>query len=77
MSMTRDQIKAEAMALDPREREQLAEELWRSVDEATKDEIDAAWAAEIRRRIEAVDSSQMPTVPADEVFAKLRSRLQQ
>jgi putative addiction module component (TIGR02574 family) len=65
------------MSLPPEDRSRIAEELWHSVDEAKQEQIDAAWMAEIRRRIAAVDSGQMKTTPADEVFANIRSKHQQ
>jgi putative addiction module component (TIGR02574 family) len=74
MALTREQIVAEAMALPPEERSRVAEELWLSVDAATQEEIDTAWLTEIRRRIAAVDSGQMKTLPADQVFAELRAK---
>jgi hypothetical protein len=43
MLMTKDQILAEAMALDPREREEIADALWTSLTSYERAEIDAAW----------------------------------
>jgi putative addiction module component (TIGR02574 family) len=76
MALTKEQILAEAMSLPPDERSHVAEELWLSVDEATKEEIDAAWLAEIRRRVAAVDSGAMKTIPAEELLAELRAKHQ-
>lgn len=53
MSMSKEQIFTEAMALNPKDREALAEELLMSVDDADRAAIDAAWLAEARRRDEA------------------------
>jgi putative addiction module component (TIGR02574 family) len=60
-----------AMKLDPREREELIEELSASLDATDLGEY---WEAEIKRRIEDVDSGRVKPVPADEVFDRLEQR---
>jgi putative addiction module component (TIGR02574 family) len=70
MAMTKEQILEHAMALEPRQREELAEELLLSVDEI----LDPEWAAEIKRRIAQIDRGEAKLVPADEVFATLRAK---
>jgi putative addiction module component (TIGR02574 family) len=75
MSMTRDQIFAEAQSLDPKDRELLAEDLWQSLDETTRNEVNEAWAVEIQRRLQLLDSGQMGTTEAPDVFAKLRAKI--
>ena len=50
----------------------LAEKLLESLDSPDQREIDVAWAEEVKRRIAAVESGQMGTIPADEVFRRLR-----
>ena len=50
MTLTKEQLKSAALQLDPAEREALAEELLLSIDGADREEIDAAWLAEARRR---------------------------
>jgi putative addiction module component (TIGR02574 family) len=74
--MTREQLLAEAMALDPKEREALAEELWLSLDHTSRDEIDAAWMEEVQRRIAAYERGEVEAVPGEEVMRRLRERLQ-
>lgn len=71
MPMTRDQILAEAMALDPSEREELIEDLRQTVDdgELTPDQL-----AELRRRIAAVDNGEA-TLPGEQVMNEIRERL--
>jgi putative addiction module component (TIGR02574 family) len=73
--MTRQQLLAEAKMLDPKEQELLAEDLWQNLDHTTRDEISEAWAMEIQRRLQLLDSGQMNAIPADEVFARLRDKL--
>ena len=75
MPMTKDQLRIEAMALDPKEREALAEELLLSLDgERTANEL--AWVEECKRRVEAVDRGEMKTIPGEQVMRELRERLQ-
>jgi putative addiction module component (TIGR02574 family) len=69
--MTKDQILNEAMALDPRERDEVAEALWQS---AAADEFTPEQRDEIHRRIEAIDSGQVQLIPGEQVMAELRQR---
>jgi putative addiction module component (TIGR02574 family) len=60
-----------ALKLDPEQREELIEELSASLDASNLGEY---WEAEIKRRIDDVDSGRVRTVPADEVFARIEQR---
>jgi putative addiction module component (TIGR02574 family) len=60
-----------AMKLDPREREELIEELSASLDVT---DLGDYWETEIKRRIEDVDSGRVNPVPAAEVFDRLEQR---
>jgi putative addiction module component (TIGR02574 family) len=73
MSMTLAEIEAEALKLDPEEREQLANTLFFSLDD--QEEIDEEWRVEIARRIEEIDSGAVQPIPAEQVFAELRAEL--
>jgi putative addiction module component (TIGR02574 family) len=68
-----EQIEAEAMKLSPEERADLADKLWLSVH--SHDEVEAAWDAEIARRIRQIDTGEVETVPWDTVMAELRAKL--
>jgi hypothetical protein len=57
MSMTREQILAEAMALEPGDRETLAEQILLSLGPDEQAAIEAAWLAEARRREATVGGS--------------------
>jgi putative addiction module component (TIGR02574 family) len=39
------------------------------------EEIEAAWAEEIKRRLEEVESGTAKLIPAEEVFAEIRRLL--
>lgn len=74
MAMTKEQVRAEAMALDPQDREVLAEELLLSLSETDREQIDAAWLAEARRRERAFARGEMSTSPVDDVIARVQSK---
>jgi putative addiction module component (TIGR02574 family) len=71
MSMTKDQILTEAMALDPRERDEVAEALWQGI---VSDEFTARQVAEVRRRVAALDNGEVQAAPGEQVMRELRQR---
>lgn len=75
MSLTKDQILAEARALNPVEQEELAESLWLIAHGETKESVETAWAEEIRRRIDRADRGEGSSVPVDEAIAEIRKKL--
>jgi putative addiction module component (TIGR02574 family) len=60
-----------ALKLPTEQREELIEELSASLDAGDLGEY---WEAEIQRRVADVDAGKVKTVPADEVYARLRQR---
>ncbi len=75
MSLDTQTIFAEALALPADARERLAEELWQSLDDARQEEIRAAWAEEIHRRILALEGGEVKAVPGDEVMQRIRTEI--
>ena len=73
MSLTIDQIKKEAMNLTPEERADLADWLW--VSAMPREEVKAAWDAEIARRIAEIDAGTAKLIPSEEVFAAIDEKL--
>jgi putative addiction module component (TIGR02574 family) len=69
-----EQLSSQARTLSPADRVRLAEELLATVHEPD-DEVEAAWAEEIRLRIADIDAGTAKLIPADEVFAKIRRLL--
>ena len=63
-------VEAEAMKLTPRERADLADKLW--VSAQSEEDVDAAWDAEIARRIRQIDSGEVECLPWDTVMSDLR-----
>lgn len=55
------------------ERERLVDALLESLNEPAATELDAAWEAEIERRLAAYDRGEVAAIPAEEVFAKARA----
>ncbi|MBS0447760.1 MAG: addiction module protein [Proteobacteria bacterium] len=55
------------------ERERLVDELLASLNEPSAAELDAAWSAEIQRRLAAYDRGEVHALPAEEVVAKARA----
>jgi len=77
MSLTIGRIRSEALRLPPEDRARLAGELINSLDELDEVEqagVDAAWAEEIRRRVEQVRERKVELVDGEEVMKELRSR---
>ena len=74
MSESLHTIEAAALELSPEDRAQLAQRL---LDSLPRDQgVEAAWDEEIKRRVAELEAGTMATVPASEVFAEARRRLQ-
>lgn len=74
-SLTIEQIKAEAMKLSPEARADLADWLWVSVE--SRESAQAAWDAEIARRIDEIESGKVELIPGEEVFAQIDKKLRE
>ncbi len=59
-------------ALAPEDRSRLVELLLESLHEPPLSEIEAAWDAEIVRRVEAYEKGEIATHAAEDVFAEAR-----
>ena len=74
MSSSLHAVEVAALELSSEDRAQLAQRL---LDSLPRDqEVEAAWDEEIHRRVAELEAGTMKTVPAPEVFAEARSRLQ-
>lgn len=67
-----EMIAAEAMKLAPQERANLADRLWLSVHSVQ--EVEAAWDAEVARRVEQIERGEVSCEPWDEVMTELRTK---
>lgn len=71
-----EQIEAEALELDEKDRARLAHRLLLSLEPVLEDEaeVEKAWIEEaLRRRAELV-SGEVEGIPAEEVFRELRAK---
>ena len=69
------ELSQRAHQLVPEDRARLAEELLPSLENDLEPEVDAAWDEELRKRVSEVESGAVKLLPADEVFARVRSAL--
>ena len=75
MTALRDKLFNEALQLNESERAALAGMLIDSIDSEVEKGVEAAWMAEIERRIEQLDAGMAETIPWDVVRDGLRRRL--
>ena len=73
MSNQLEIVEAQALKLSPEERAQLADRLITSL---FKDhEIEDAWAAEVERRIDEIESGRAMLIPAADSIARARAAI--
>lgn len=75
MSRTFTELWREAVELTEEERASLAGLLIESLEGDPDPDVEAAWAAEIQRRVAEVESGTAKTVPWEEVRQRLVNRL--
>ena len=74
MSKTTDDILNNAMRLSITERAEIAAALLASLDGEPDEEVEAAWASEIQRRIERIRSGEAKGRPWSQVRKRLARR---
>jgi hypothetical protein len=72
--MSVDELKAEALRLDPEARADLARELLASLDGLSEAEVEKLWIDEAIRRDEELNSGVARAYPAEEVLDRARAR---
>jgi putative addiction module component (TIGR02574 family) len=75
MSTDFAELEAQAMKLSPQERLRLADHLLASLTEEASEEIDAAWAEELERRMADIESGRVPTVSLEDALRSARAAL--
>jgi putative addiction module component (TIGR02574 family) len=72
---SRNAVLAEALQLPPEERADVAKRLIASLDEPVDEDVEAAWLAEVERRLQDVDHGTAKIEPWDAVRERLARRL--
>ena len=75
MSPRLQQIEAEALRLPPEERESLAGVLVQSLEDASVNEIDAAWIEEAEQRFQKRQAGKTDGIPSEKFFLEIRRDL--
>jgi putative addiction module component (TIGR02574 family) len=75
MSPNAQRLLNEARQLPPSEREWLAECLLIDDESVSATEVESAWDAEIKRRLDEIDSGAVEMIPGDEVMSRMLSKL--
>ncbi len=71
MAKLAEELYKKALDLDERERAALAARLIESLDAEVEEGVEAAWLAEVERRMEELDSGKVQTIPWEELRARL------
>ena len=74
LTLTIDELKAEALRLAPESRADLARELLASLDSLSESEIERLWLDEADRRLARLDRGEAYADPSDVVLARVRAR---
>lgn len=75
MKLTLDQLAEEAMQLPNDQKTALIEKLMESMEPYDADEILNLWCIEAKRRLAEIESGQVQTIPAEEVYDEVRRTL--
>ena len=75
MSPAAQKLLDELMTLPPEDRERLADILYGSLQPENPAEIAAEWDAEIKRRLDQIDSGEVQLIDGDTVMKAARARL--
>ncbi|MBU2602799.1 MAG: addiction module protein [Actinobacteria bacterium] len=71
--MTLNELRREALQLDPSTRARLARELLESLDDLTDAQVEQLWLHEADQRHEQIVSGAVETVPMEEALSKARA----
>ncbi len=73
MSTQLEIVEAQALSLAPEERAQLADRLMASLFD--DQDIEEAWAVEVERRIQDIESGRAKLIPASEAIERARASI--
>jgi hypothetical protein len=74
ISMTVEELRRAALALDPSLRASLAHELLNSLETLSDAEIEQLWVEEVLRRDAELDAGTAGTISAEDALARARAR---
>lgn len=69
------EIENSALKLDEKQRAELAKRLLESLEDQIDEDVEQAWAEELKRRKEQVESGEATTIPAEKVLKEARNLL--
>ncbi len=75
MGKTVEAVLADALRLDPAGRAELAAEVIASLDGPPDEDVEAAWAAELERRVAAMDAGSLKLEPWTEVKRRIEREI--
>jgi putative addiction module component (TIGR02574 family) len=73
MASTYEEVVSAALILPADARAMLMEEMLISLE--ASEEVEAAWRAEIERRVKEIDEGKVQLIPGEQVMNELRSQL--
>ncbi len=74
--MKTEELCEEALRLAPRPKLRLIRDLVLSLEELPPEALEALWIEEVEQRLNDIKDGRVVLVPGDDVFSRLRSRLQ-
>jgi putative addiction module component (TIGR02574 family) len=74
MTEIMEQLKGQLERLPSQERAELAHFLLCSLEQEAEADVDAAWEAELARRVADIQSGKVVGIPAAQVFDELRAQ---
>ena len=75
MDIQAEHVLRTALSLDPDDRAEIAASLIASLDSQKDEDVEAAWAEVVKRRVEQIDKGEVQLIPADDVLRSMRERL--
>ncbi len=75
MTVLTSKLADQLLSLPCEDRIFLVDQLLKSLNAPSSEDIDQLWAKEAERRLDELESGKVETIPGDQVFNKIRKRL--
>lgn len=75
MSIDPEHVLHDALRLSPTDRAVIVGKLIESLDETVDEDVEAAWAVEIEKRLRDIDSGAVKPIPWDEARRQIRGSI--